>query len=139
MTPHFVKEAAKKAIDNNFSHYTPVPGLAELREAIAEKLKRDNGLEYTPEQIVASTGAKQSIANVCMSLLNPGDEVLLPAPYWVSYFEIIKLAEGTPVEIPSNIEADFKKVQNNWSCITPKQNCFYLAHHVIQAGLFTVK
>ena len=107
-TPDFVKEAAKKAIDNNFSHYTPVPGLAELREAIAEKLKRDNGLEYTPEQIVASTGAKQSIANVCMSLLNPGDEVLLPAPYWVSYFEIIKLAEGTPVEIPSSIEDDFK-------------------------------
>ena len=107
-TPGFVKEAAKKAVDNNFSHYTPVPGLAELREAIAEKLKRDNGLEYTPEQIVASTGAKQSIANVCMSLLNPGDEVLLPAPYWVSYFEIIKLAEGTPVEIPSSIEADFK-------------------------------
>tara|TARA_Y100001978_G_scaffold51628_1_gene46475 strand:+ start:986 stop:2179 length:1194 start_codon:yes stop_codon:yes gene_type:complete len=107
-TPDFIKEAAKKAVDNNFSHYTPVPGLAELREAIAEKLKRDNGLEYTPEQIVASTGAKQSIANVCMSLLNPGDEVLLPAPYWVSYFEIIKLAEGYPVEIPSSIEADFK-------------------------------
>ncbi len=107
-TPDFVKEAAKEAVDNNFSHYTPVPGLAELREAIAEKLKRDNGLEYTPEQIVASTGAKQSIANVCMSLLNPGDEVLLPAPYWVSYFEIIKLAEGTSVEIPSSIETDFK-------------------------------
>ena len=107
-TPDFVKEAAKEAVDNNFSHYTPVPGLAELREAIAEKLKRDNGLEYTPEQIVASTGAKQSIANVCMSLLNPGDEVLLPAPYWVSYFEIIKLAEGTPVEISSSIDTDFK-------------------------------
>lgn len=107
-TPEFVKEAAKEAVDNNFSHYTPVPGLAELREAISEKLKRDNGLDYTPEQIVASTGAKQSIANVCMSLLNPGDEVLLPAPYWVSYFEIIKLAEGTPVEIPSSIETDFK-------------------------------
>ena len=107
-TPEFVKEAAKEAVDNNFSHYTPVPGLAELREAISEKLKRDNGLDYTPEQIVASTGAKQSIANVCMSLLNPGDEVLLPAPYWVSYFEIIKLAEGTPVEISSSIETDFK-------------------------------
>ena len=107
-TPDFVKEAAIEAVDNNFSHYTPVPGLAELRKAITEKLKRDNGLEYTPEQIVASTGAKQSIANVCMSLLNPGDEVLLPAPYWVSYFEIIKLAEGTPVEIPSSIETDFK-------------------------------
>ena len=79
-----------------------------MREAIAEKLKRDNGLEYTPEQIVASTGAKQSIANVCMSLLNPGDEVLLPAPYWVSYFEIIKLAEGTPVEIQAVLKMTLK-------------------------------
>jgi len=120
-TPNFVKEAAKEAVDNNFSHYTPVPGLAELREAIAEKLKRDNGLEHNPEQIVASTGAKQSIANVCMSLLNPGDEVLLPAPYWVSYFEIIKLAEGTPVEISSSIETDFKvSPELLEAAITPK-------------------
>lgn len=112
-TPDFVKEAAKQAVDNNFSHYTPVPGLPSLRQAIADKLKRDNGLEYTSDQIVTSTGAKQSLANVCLSLLNPGDEVLLPAPYWVSYFEIIKLAEGTPVELPTNIEADFK--------VTPEQ------------------
>jgi aspartate aminotransferase len=107
-TPDFIKEAAKLAVDNNFSHYTPVPGLLELRNAITKKLKRDNNLDYEADQIVASTGAKQSIANVCMSLLNPGDEALLPAPYWVSYFEIIKLAEGTPVEIASSIDTDFK-------------------------------
>jgi len=107
-TPDFIKEAGKKAIDDNFSHYTPVPGLNELRSSIAAKFKRDNNLEYKPEQIVTSTGAKQSLANVCLSLLNPGDEVLLPCPYWVSYSEIIKLAEGTPIEIPSFIDSDFK-------------------------------
>ena len=102
-TPEFIKEAAKKAIDDNFSHYTPVAGLPELKNAISTKFKRDNNLEYTTEQIVTSTGAKQSLANVCLSLLNPGDEVLLPCPYWVSYSEIIKLAEGVPVEVPSKI------------------------------------
>ena len=102
-TPDFIKEAAKKAIDDNFSHYTPVPGLPELRNAIVSKFKRDNNLEFTADQIVTSTGAKQSLANVCLSLLNPGDEVLLPCPYWVSYAEIIKLAEGVPVEVPSTI------------------------------------
>ena len=107
-TPEFIKEAAKKAIDDNFSHYTPVPGLPELKSAIVTKFKRDNDLEFTANQIVTSTGAKQSLANVCLCLLNPGDEVLLPCPYWVSYAEIIKLAEGVPVEIPSNIDADFK-------------------------------
>ncbi len=107
-TPEFIKEAGKKAIDDNFSHYTPVPGLTELRSSISAKFKRDNNLEYKPEQIVTSTGAKQSLANVCLSLLNPGDEVLLPCPYWVSYSEIIKLAEGTPIEIPSSIDSDFK-------------------------------
>ena len=86
-TPEFIKESAKNAIDNNYSHYTPVPGLLELREAISKKLKRDNKLDYSPDQIVVSTGAKQSIANVCLSLLNSGDEVILPAPYWVSYYE----------------------------------------------------
>ncbi|MEE2954447.1 MAG: pyridoxal phosphate-dependent aminotransferase [Bacteroidota bacterium] len=107
-TPEFIKDAAKEAIDNNFSHYTPVPGLLELREAIVKKFKRDNGLNYTPEQIVTSTGAKQSIANICLSILNPGDEVLLLAPYWVSYYEIVKLAEAKPVIIPSSIDNDFK-------------------------------
>ena len=94
-TPEFIKKSAKNAIDNNFSHYTPVPGLIELREAIC-KLKRDNNLDYDPEQIIVSTGAKQSIANVCLSLLNSGDEVILPAPYWVSYYELVKLGEATP-------------------------------------------
>ena len=107
-TPDFVKQAAKKAIDDNFSHYTPVPGLLELRKAISYKFKRDNGLDFSPEQIVVSTGAKQSLANVCLSLLNPGDEVLLPAPYWVSYADIVNLAEGTPVQITSSVKKDFK-------------------------------
>ena len=107
-TPDFIKEAAKKANEDNYSHYTPVPGLPELRNAIVTKFKRDNNLEFTADQIVTSTGAKQSLANVCLSLLNPGDEVLLPCPYWVSYAEIIKLAEGVPVEVPSSIDSDFK-------------------------------
>jgi aspartate aminotransferase len=117
-TPQFVKDAAKLAIDENFTHYTPVAGYAELREAVSKKFKRDNGLNYTPEQIVVSTGAKQSIANAILSLIDPGDEVLLPAPYWVSYIEMIKLAGGVPVVIYSGIEHDFK--------ITPEQ----LAPHI---------
>ena len=107
-TPDFVKEAAKKAVDDNYSHYTPVPGILDLREAIVNKFKRDNGLDFTTEEIVVSTGAKQSIANVCLSLLNPGDEVLLPAPYWVSYIDIVRLSEGITVEISSSVENDFK-------------------------------
>lgn len=112
-TPDHVKEAAKEAIDQNFSHYTPVPGYPELRQAIAYKLKRDNDLDYTAEQIVVSTGAKQSLANAILCLVNPGDEVLIPAPYWVSYKEIIKLAGGTGVYIEGGIQADFK--------VTPEQ------------------
>ena len=107
-TPKFIKDAAKNAINNNFSHYTPVAGLEELRISISKKFKRDNNLEYTKDQIVVSTGAKQSLANVCLSLLNPGEEVLLPCPFWVSYSEIIKLAEGIPVEIPSSVKNNFK-------------------------------
>ena len=120
-TPDFIKESGKKAIDDNFSHYTPVPGLLELREAICTKFKRDNNLDFTPEQIVTSTGAKQSLANLCLSLLNPEDEVLLPCPYWVSYAEIIKLAEGVPVEISSTITSDFKvSAEQIEKAITPK-------------------
>lgn len=120
-TPEFIKESAKKAIDDNFSHYTPVPGLPELRNAIVTKFKRDNDLDYTAEQIVSSTGAKQSLANVCLSLLNSGDEVLLPCPYWVSYAEIVKLAEGVPVEVPSSIATDFKVTPEQLrAAITPK-------------------
>ena len=124
-TPEFIKEAAKKAIDDNFSHYTPVPGLPELRSAIVAKFKRDNNLEYTADQIVTSTGAKQSLANVCLSLLNPGDEVLLPCPYWVSYAEIIKLAEGVPIEVPSTIDTDFKVTPEQLeAAITPNTKMF---------------
>ncbi len=107
-TPDFVKEAAKAAIDANYSHYPPIPGYRGLREAIQHKFKRDNSLDYTPEQIVVSTGAKQSIANAVLCLINPGDEVLLPAPYWVSYVEIVKLAGGVPVVIPTSLENDYK-------------------------------
>jgi len=107
-TPEFIKEAGKDAINNNFTHYTPVAGLDDLRESISNKFFRDNKLKYSKEQIVVSTGAKQSLANICLSLLNPGDEVLLPCPFWVSYSEIIKLAEGVPVRIPSSVDNNFK-------------------------------
>ncbi|MFA5557036.1 MAG: pyridoxal phosphate-dependent aminotransferase [Flavobacteriaceae bacterium] len=112
-TPDFVKEAAKKAIDENYSAYTPVDGYSELREAISKKFKRDNNLDYKPSQIVVSTGAKQSLYNVAQSLLNPQDECILPAPYWVSYAEIVKMAEGKPVVVPTSVETNFK--------VTPKQ------------------
>jgi aspartate aminotransferase len=107
-TPLFIKDAAKLAIDNNFTHYTPVAGILDLRKAVAEKFKRDNGLNYTHQQIIVSTGAKQSIANAVLSIINPGDEVIVPIPYWVSYIEIIKLAEGIPLTIPTTIESNFK-------------------------------
>ena len=107
-TPDFIKDAGKKGIDKNFSKYMPVNGYQDLREAISNKFKRDNGIDYSSEQIVVSTGAKQSIANVVLSLINPGDEVIVPAPYWVSYAEIIKMAEGVPVFIETSIKNDFK-------------------------------
>lgn len=107
-TPDFIKEAAKKAIDDNYTKYMPVPGYADFRTTISEKFKRDNNLNYSEDQIVVSTGAKQSIANVVLSLINPGDEVILPAPFWVTYHEIVKMAEGKPVIIPTYVEAEFK-------------------------------
>lgn len=107
-TPDAVKEAAKKAIDDNFSYYTHVSGYLELRQAIARKFKRDNNLDFTADQIVVSTGAKQSIANAVLSIINPGDEVIVPVPYWVSYVDIIKLAEGIPVFVEGRMENDFK-------------------------------
>lgn len=107
-TPDFLKRAAKEAIDKDFSYYTPVPGYKELQEAVCRKFKRDNGLDYKPNQIVVSTGAKQSIINVIMAVVNPGDEVVLPAPYWVSYSEMVSLFEGTVVEARTGIETDFK-------------------------------
>ena len=107
-TPQFIKDAALEAMNNNFTQYTPVPGYDDLREAISFKFERDNHLKYSKDQIVVSTGAKQSIANVVLSLINPGDEVIIPAPYWVSYFEIVKMAEGIPVVIEANIDQNFK-------------------------------
>jgi aspartate aminotransferase len=107
-TPQIIKEAAKKAIDDNFSYYTHVSGYIELREAICKKFKRDNNLDYSPDEIVVSTGAKQSIANAVLCLVNDGDEVIVPAPYWVSYLEILKLAGGKPVIINTEIESDYK-------------------------------
>jgi len=120
-TPEFIKEAAIQAVKDNWNSYSPVDGYADLKTAICAKFKRDNGLEYTPSQIVVSTGAKQSIANVCMVLLDPGDEVLLPAPYWVSYSAIATLAEAKSTIIPSSIETDFKITPAQLeSAITPK-------------------
>lgn len=107
-TPDFIKEFAKNAIDQNYTKYMAVNGYADLREAISHKFKRDNNLDYKASQIVVSTGAKQSIANVVLSIINPGDEVIIPAPYWVTYEEIVKLAEGVPVFIETSIDNDFK-------------------------------
>lgn len=107
-TPLFIKEAAIEAINKNFSHYTPVPGYKDLLEAICHKLKRDNGLDYTPANIIVSTGAKQSIANAIFALINEGDEVILPTPYWVSYKEMVSYAGGIPVILTAGIEKNFK-------------------------------
>ena len=107
-TPAEMKQAGIDAIEANETHYTPVPGTPRIRKAIVEKFKRDNGLEYTMDQVVVSTGAKQSLANVVLSLVNPGDEVILPAPYWVSYEEIVKVAGGIPVVLPTSIDNDYK-------------------------------
>jgi aspartate aminotransferase len=127
-TPDIIKEAAKKAIDDNFSYYTHVSGYQELREAICKKFKRDNKLEYTPDEIVVSTGAKQSIANAVLCLVNPGDEVIIPAPFWVSYLEILKIAEGTPVVINTGIETDFKiSAEQLEAAITPKTKLIMLS------------
>jgi aspartate aminotransferase len=124
-TPNNVKEAAKKAIDDNYSYYTPVSGYPELRKAIAEKLLRENGLSYNFDQIVVSTGAKQSLATVVMCLVDPGDEVIVPTPYWVSYSEMIKLAEGQTVFIDATVENNFKiTAEQLEKAITPKTKLF---------------
>jgi aspartate aminotransferase len=107
-TPEFIKDAAKKALDDNITHYPPVNGIAEVRKAIAEKFQRDNGLSYTADQIVISTGAKQAIANTIYALVNPGDEVVMPSPFWVSYAEMVRLVGGIPIMLPATVEHDFK-------------------------------
>lgn len=120
-TPEFIKDAAKEALDQNYTMYTPVAGYDDLRESISLKFRRDNGLNYSKDQIVVSTGAKQSIANAVLSCINPGDEVIIPAPYWVSYIEIVKVAEGIPVIVHAGIETDFKITSEQFEkAITPK-------------------
>jgi len=120
-TPDFIKEAAKKAIDENYSTYSPVDGYVELKDAICKKFKRDNNLDYKPSNIVVSTGAKQALYNIAQCMINEGDEIILPAPYWVSYYEIIKLSGGVPVEVPTSVENDFKITPEQLAnAITPK-------------------
>ena len=120
-TPEVIKEAAKKAIDDNFTHYPPVPGYADTREAISRKFKRDNNLDYAPEQIVVSTGGKQALYQVVQVLVNPGDEVIIPTPFWVSYKEFVHLAEGVVVPLKTKIENKFKMTPEQLeAAITPK-------------------
>jgi aspartate aminotransferase len=127
-TPQVIKDAAKKAIDENFSYYTHVSGYMELRDAICKKLKRDNGLTYTNDEIVVSTGAKQCIANAVLCLVNPGDEVVIPAPFWVSYLEILKIAEGSPKIINTGVDTDFKISPKELdAAITPRTRLIMLS------------
>ena len=126
-TPDHIKEAAKQAIDENWSRYSPVPGYPELKNAIVAKLKNENGLEYKPSQILCSNGAKQSVCNTVMALVNAGDEVIIPAPYWVSYPQMVLLAEGTPVFVEAKIEQDFKITPEQLeAAITPKTKALIL-------------
>ena len=126
-TPDHIKEAAKQAIDENWSRYSPVPGYPELKNAIVAKLKNENGLDYKPSQILCSNGAKQSVCNTVMALVNAGDEVIIPAPYWVSYPQMVLLAEGTPVFVEAKIEQDFKITPEQLeAAITPKTKALIL-------------
>ncbi len=135
-TPDFIKEAAIQAINDNYNSYTPVDGYVELKDAIINKFKRDNDLTYDRSQIVVSTGAKQSLANAAMVILNPGDEVILPCPYWVSYAEIIKLAEGVPVEVPTTVDTDFKMTPEQLeAAITPKTKMIWYSSPCNPSGM----
>lgn len=126
-TPDHIKEAAKKAIDENYSRYSPVPGYPDLRKAIAAKLKNENGLDYNINEILVSNGAKQSVCNTVMTLVNDGDEVIIPAPYWVSYPQMVKLAGGVPVIVNAGFEQDFKMTaQQLEEAITPKTRMLIL-------------
>jgi len=127
-TPDFIKDAAKQAIDDNYNSYTPVDGYSELKQAIIKKFSRDNNIIYSPTQIVVSTGAKQCLANVALVLLNKGDEVILPCPYWVSYADIVKLSEGVPVEVKTSIETNFKMTPSQLEeAITPKTKMIWFS------------
>ncbi|WP_337932261.1 pyridoxal phosphate-dependent aminotransferase [Hallella sp.] len=126
-TPDHIKEAGKKAIDDNFSKYSPVPGYMDLREAIVEKLKKENGLDYTTNEVIAGTGGKQGVCNTILALVNPGDEVIIPAPYWVSYPQMAKLAGATPVVVRAGFEQDFKMTAEQLeAAITPKTKMLIL-------------
>ena len=126
-TPDHIKEAAKKAIEDNYSRYSPVPGYADLRKAVVEKLKRENGLDYTVNEVLVSNGAKQSVCNTVMALVNPGDEVIIPAPYWVSYPQMVKLAGGEPVIVNAGFEQNFKMTPEQLeAAITPKTRMLIL-------------
>lgn len=139
-TPEMVKEAAKKAIDDNFTHYPPVAGYADVKEAICAKLKRDNGLDYTPEQIVVSTGAKQSIYQLAQCLVNPGDEVIIPTPFWVSYKEIVRAAEGNCVYVKTDINNDFKVTAAQLeAAITPKTKMIMFSSPSNPTGMLYTK
>ena len=127
-TPDFIKDAAIQAINDNYNSYTPVDGYGELKDAIITKFKRDNNLTYTHSQIVVSTGAKQCLANIALVMLNEGDEVILPCPYWVSYSDIVKLSDGVPVEVKTSIETDFKMTpQQLEAAITPKTKMIWFS------------
>ena len=135
--PEFIKKSAKQAIDENYNSYSPVDGYADLKQAIALKFKRDNGLTYGLDQIVVSTGAKQSLYNVAMAIINPGDEVVLPAPYWVSYRDIVKLADGIPVEVKTTIDADFKMTPEQLrAAITDKTRMLWFSSPCNPSGSF---
>ena len=139
-TPEVVKEAAKQAIDENFTHYPPVPGYADLREAVCKKFKRDNNLDFKPEQIVVSTGAKQSIYQVVQCLVNPGDEVIIPTPFWVSYKEIVRVAEGKCVYVKTDIENDFKVTPEQLeAAITPKTKLIMFSSPSNPTGMLYTK
>ncbi|MBR1784513.1 MAG: pyridoxal phosphate-dependent aminotransferase [Bacteroidales bacterium] len=139
-TPEAIKEAAKKAIDDNFTHYPPVPGYADLREAICTKFRRDNGLEFTPEQIVVSTGAKQSIYQLVQCLIDPGDEVIIPTPFWVSYKEIVRVAEGVPVYVTTKLENDFKVTPEQLeAAITPRTKLIMFSSPSNPTGMLYTK
>lgn len=135
-TPDFIKEAAIQAINDNYNSYTPVDGYDELKQAIINKFKRDNRLTYDKSQIVVSTGAKQCLANVAMVCINPGDEVILPCPYWVSYNDIVKIAEGVPVEVPTTIETDFKMTPDQLeAAITTKTKMLWFSSPCNPSGM----
>lgn len=139
-TPHHIKEAAKKAIEDNFSHYTPVAGYLDLRQAVCEKLKRDNNLVYVPEQIIVSTGAKQSIANAVLAVVDHGDEVIIPTPFWVTYSEIVKLAGGKPVLVRTTLESGYKITPEQLAAsITPKTKLFMFSSPCNPSGAVYTK